>query len=187
MTDAQHLRFLHIAGGGNSGPKHWHTAWEATDPRCSRIIQDDWEQGTRADWVARIDQRVNESAVPAVLMVHSLGNIAVAHWAAQHSGPVLGAFLVAPADIDGSWVTPGSIYEGFGPIPLDPLPFPSLMVVSTNDPYLSQDRARQFATAWGSDLQFVGDQQHLGSECDLGVWPEGTRLRDSFVDSLLGG
>jgi len=185
MIDAQELRFLHIAGGGNSGPQHWQTAWEATDQRCSRIVQDDWDHGSRADWVARIDERINDSDVPAVLMVHSLGNIALAHWAATGSGPVLGAFLVAPADIDGDWVKPGEIYEGFRPIPLDPLPFPSLMVASTNDPVLAVTRATEFATAWGSELTFVGERQHLGSECDLGVWPEGVALRDAFVETLL--
>ena len=185
MVDATQLRFLHIAGTGNSGPQHWHTHWEATDPRCSRIIQDDWDHGSRADWVARIDEGINGSTVPAVLMAHSLGNIALTHWAASSSGPVLGAFLVAPSDIDGDWVEPGAIYEGFRPTPMDPLPFPSVMIASTNDPYLSVARATEFAAAWGSELTFVGDQQHLGSECDLGVWPEGAALRDAFVARLL--
>jgi predicted alpha/beta hydrolase family esterase len=82
---------------------------------------------------------------------------------------VIGALLVAPADIDGDWVKPGSLYEGFRPIPMAKLPFPSVMAASTNDPYLSLDRANEFGDAWGSRIENVGPLQHIGSNASCNV------------------
>lgn len=178
------MRLLLVPGGGNSGPDHWHTYWEAQDPCAERVVQADWETGRRVDWVAALDRSIQASDEPAVLAAHSLGAITAVHWAAAHHGPVIGAMLVGPADVEGEWVTPGSIYEGFQPIPMNPLPFPSLIVASTNDPYLSLKRAQEFASAWGSKLENVGALQHIGSECKLEGWPEGRRLLEQLLPSI---
>lgn len=177
------VRVLLVPGGGGSGQDHWHTYWEAEDTRVERVVQADWEHGSRKDWVATLDRCIRSSAAPVVLAAHSLGTITAAHWAAAHSGPVIGALLVAPADIDGDWVKPGSLYEDFRPIPMQRLPFPSIIVASTNDPYLSLDRAHQFATAWGSAVENLGPLQHIGSECKLQSWPDGQRILERLIRS----
>jgi predicted alpha/beta hydrolase family esterase len=163
------IRVLLVPGGGGSGPDHWHTYCEAEDARAERVVQADWECGRREEWVAALDRHIQAAQAPVVLAAHSLGAISVAHWAAVHSGPVIGALLVAPADIDGDWVKPGSLYEGFRPIPMAKLPFPSVMAASTNDPYLSLDRANEFGDAWGSRIENVGPLQHIGSNASCNV------------------
>ena len=45
----EHLRVLLVPGGGGSGPDHWHSHWEALDPRVERVVQRDWEGGTREE------------------------------------------------------------------------------------------------------------------------------------------
>lgn len=173
MADRLELRYLLIPGGGGSGADHWHHRWAASLPNCSWVDQADPEGGSRAEWVATINNAVAASSTPAVLIAHSLACIAVAHWAAAHDGPVAAALLVAPADIDGDWAEPDSLYKRFQPIPMDPLPFPSTVVASTNDPLLASDRARSFATAWGAELEIAGDHLHLGSDALLDTWPAG--------------
>jgi predicted alpha/beta hydrolase family esterase len=113
------IGLLLVPGGGGSGPDHWHTYWEAEDARAERVVQADWEHGSCADWVATLNRHIQAADTPVVLAAHSLGTITVGHWAAAHSGPVLGALLVAPADIDDEWVKSGSLYEDFRPIPGD--------------------------------------------------------------------
>lgn len=179
------IRVLLVPGGGGSGPDHWHTYWEASDARAERVIQADWEHGSRKDWVATLHRHIHAAGGPVVLAAHSLGTIAVAHWAAAHSGPVVGALLVAPADIDGEWVKPGSLYEGFRPIPTRKLPFPSIVVASSNDPYLSLGRAKELARAWGADVESIGPLQHIGSECKLQNWPLGRQLLDRLIRRAL--
>jgi predicted alpha/beta hydrolase family esterase len=58
-------------------------------------------------------------------------------------------------------------------VPTDPLPFPSLLVVSTNDSYVSPNRAADMATAWGSELHFAGEAGHINLASGHGPWPEG--------------
>ena len=58
-------------------------------------------------------------------------------------------------------------------MPSDPLPFPSLLVVSNNDELVSPERAAQMAGAWGSELHFAGDAGHIYVASGDGPWPEG--------------
>ena len=60
-------------------------------------------------------------------------------------GKVKGAFLVSPPDHE-SRSAPRGI-GGFGGVPRDPLPFPSLLVASINDIYVTPDRAADIAAA----------------------------------------
>ena len=173
MADSSDLRYLLIPGGGGSGADHWHHRWATSLPNCSWVDQADPNGGTRAEWVATINNAVTASSTPAVLVAHSLACIAVAHLAAAHDGPVAAALLVAPADIDGDWAKPDSLYKRFQPIPMHPFPFPTTVVASTNDPFLALDRARSLATAWGAELEIAGDHLHLGSDALLDTWLAG--------------
>ena len=182
MPVSSELRYLLIPGGGGSGVDHWHHRWAASLPNCSWVDQADPAGGTRAEWVATINNAVASSSTPAVLVAHSLGCVAVAHWSSAHDGPVEAALLVAPADVEDDWAEPDSLYKRFQPIPMDPLPFPSTVVASTNDPLLTLDRARSFATAWESKLEIAGDHLHLGSDALLDTWPAGQR----YLRELIG-
>jgi predicted alpha/beta hydrolase family esterase len=118
-----------------------------------------------------------------VLAAHSLGCALVAHWAAvsERTARVRGALLVAPSDVEAPTYPPGT--TGFVPMPLKALPFPSIVVMSSDDAYVSPARARQFARAWGSRLVDVGPKGHINSASNLGRWPEGFAL----VEELRAG
>ncbi len=183
------VRVLLVPGGGGSDPGHWHHAWAAADDRCRWVDQTDPSGGTREDWVATLDRVIGESAAPTVLVAHSLATVVVAHWVAScdavgGAGPVVGALLVGPADVEDSWAEPGSLYERFAPIPVGRLPFPSVVVASTDDPYISVDRARSLGWAWGSQIKVLGAHGHLGADADLGEWPEGRALLDGLLSEL---
>jgi predicted alpha/beta hydrolase family esterase len=77
----------------------------------------------------------------AILVAHSLGCVLAAHLAARYPDlQIKAALLVAPADVDSARHTPPHI-RGFAPIPRQPLPFCSIVVASTNDPYITIGRA----------------------------------------------
>lgn len=69
--------------------------------------------------------------------------MAVAQWAAKYGTRIAGALLVAPSDVEAETYTFDT--NGFAPIPLEPLPFRSIVAASTNDKYVSFERARFFA------------------------------------------
>ena len=180
----QSIRVLLVPGGGGSGPDHWHTYWEADNRNVQRVNQTDWNDGTREDWVTALDEHINISNDPVILVAHSLGCILVSHWAETHRGHVLGALMVAPADIEGPWVPSGSLYERFKPIPLNRFPFATTIVASTNDPYLTPDRAEKFSVSWGSRLEFVGPLEHIGSEARLHNWVEGWHILERLLERV---
>jgi predicted alpha/beta hydrolase family esterase len=66
--------------------------------------------------------------------------------------------------------------ENFCPVPRKPLPFPALVVASTDDPWCTLDRSREFADAWGARLELAGAHGHLNSASGLGDWAHGREL-----------
>ena len=63
-------------------------------------------------------------------------------------------------------------------MPLRRLPFRSIVVASTNDPYLPVTRGRRFAEAWGAEHVLLGARGHIGALANLGLWEEGLMLLD---------
>lgn len=178
-------RVLILPGLYDSGPEHWQTRWEAEHPGFVRVRQRDWETPDRAEWVATLEAAVASSPEPAVLVAHSTSCCLVAHWAAASSrvSSVKGALLVAPSDVEAPSYPAGP--TGFAPTPLAPLPFPSIVAASTDDVYVSVERAEQFAAAWGSRFENVGARGHLNSASGLGSWPLGFALLESLIDEEL--
>ena len=172
----QNTRFFIVPGLGNSGPGHWQTYFERVHPAFTRIEQREWDAPDRTEWVSTIEQALaGEDLAQVVLIAHSLGCITVAHWAATYGHRIKGALLVAPSDVE----TPHYAAfptTGFGPMPLQRLPFPSKVVTSTTDQWVSEARARQFAEAWGSELIVVGDAGHINADSGHGDWPAGLDL-----------
>lgn len=176
---------LVLPGYADSGPDHWQSHWERADPACRRVVQDDWLQPRLPDWLAGLDRHVRECVTPPVLAAHSLACSLVTHWAAREAStgtgvPVKGALLVAPADVDSPAHTPEEV-RSFGPIRLVPLPFPSIVVASTDDPFVSLERAAAFAAAWGSRLVTLPGAGHINADAGFGPWPEGRRLLAELV------
>jgi uncharacterized protein len=58
-------------------------------------------------------------------------------------------------------------------MPLNRLPFPSIVLASTDDPYVSVARAQRFAESWGSRFEVLGPLGHINSASELGSWAEG--------------
>ena len=129
-----------------------------------------------------LDRAIGSATRTTVLLGHSCGSVAVAHWAAQYDRRVAGAVLVAPSDVERANVAPA--VAAFGPMPLGVLPFPTLLIASEDDPCCAPERARMFARAWGSELVFVGRAGHLNTASGHGAWPEGKELVRRFCSTL---
>jgi predicted alpha/beta hydrolase family esterase len=166
---------LIVPGLFNSPPGHWQSHWEAALPGASRVEQDNWDQPTLGEWTAGLVEALRRQP-DALLVGHSLGCALIAH-VAQIRGArgIAGALLVAPAEVHRDGPV-GGLLEGFDPIPLSRLPFPSTVVSSRTDPFVSFSRAARFAEAWGSKFVDLGDAGHINVESGYGAWPEGLEL-----------
>jgi len=170
---------LILPGYQNSGPGHWQSLWQVERPEFHRVLQRDWVDTRRDEWVAGLDQAVRAAGAPVVVAAHSLGCVTVAHWAAGGRREIVGALLVAPPDVEHEWAA--DAVKNFAPIPLDPLPFPSIVVASTNDLYADIERAQQWALAWGSRFVSLEGAGHINSDAGYGLWPEGLALLDELI------
>jgi predicted alpha/beta hydrolase family esterase len=143
---------LILPGLFNSGETHWQSQWEHQFSDFHRVAQDDWETPVADDWVMRLNEKIAEADGEVVLVAHSLACTLIALWAQLYpkSNKVRGALLVAPSDTEADSYPSGT--KGFVPMPMQRLPFPTIMVASRDDPYVSQDRVKAFSSAWGSDL-----------------------------------
>jgi predicted alpha/beta hydrolase family esterase len=179
---ASNIRVLILPGRGGSGPDHWQSHWEQAHPAFRRVQQREWESPDRAEWVEALQAAVSESQRPTVLVAHSLSVSLVNHWAQQYPhGPVKGALLVAPSDVEAPAYPPGT--TGFAPLPRQRLPFRSIVIASTDDPRVSLPRATEFAEAWGARLEVAGAHGHLGSASLLAAWPYGYGFLQELIDA----
>ena len=175
---------LTLAGLWNSGPEHWQTLWEKKYSAWQRAPHRDWNNPERDEWVAELDAAIAASDQgPPILVAHSLGCALVAHWAASGSKlKIAGAFLVAPSDVEAASYPKEA--SGFAPMPMRKLPFPSIVVASTNDEYVTIARARQFAAAWDSKFVEIGAAGHINGASGYGEWPEGEQMLMEFCTQL---
>lgn len=179
------VRVLLLPGLYDSGPEHWQSHWERADPSFVRLTQRDWETPARADWVAALDQAVSRVGEEVVLAAHSTSCALVAFWAHATGRRVRGALLVGPSDTEAPSYPRGP--TGWSPMPLAPIPFPTIVVASTDDEYVSAGRARTFAAAWGSRLVMIGAAGHINSASGLGDWPAGRALLAELLDARSRG
>ena len=171
---------LVLPGWQNSGPDHWQSRWERLHG-YSRVEQHDWDRPLRGDWTARLEDVVLAQRQPVLLAAHSLGCLLAAWWAAHsaHTDRVVGALLVAPPDIERDDLR--QAIPGWAPPARQRLPFPTIVVVSGDDPYGSLQATSRLAADWGATLYNVGARGHVNAESGLGDWPEGHALLRSLA------
>ena len=176
--------YLVIPGYLGSGEGHWQTIWESLYPlQLTRAEQQSWDQPDKISWADAIDKYVQKATLPVILVAHSLGCIAAVQWAGQYPcNKIAGAFLVAPADAEQSL---NPLVNAFAPVPIGELPFRSLVVASSNDPFAAIHRQKKYADHWGSTFICVGDKGHINITAGIGAWKEGLDLlRRHFGDPL---
>lgn len=126
------------------------------------------------DWVAALAAVIEASPRPALLVAHSLGCITVCHLPIALRDKIAGALLVAPADVERE--NASAHLRTFAPIPMQTLSFASVVVASADDPYCRLSRAREFAHAWGSRFEELGNAGHINVDAGFGDWPQGLKL-----------
>ena len=145
-------KVLIVPGLRNSGPDHWQTWFEKRLPNARRVQQADWERTCLAEWAGRVRQEIDGADAPVWI--------------------IRGAFLVAPADPDRFRIPHVLLEENLG--------FPSLVVASSNDPWVKAEQAAYWAGQWGSAYLDIGAAGHINVDSGHGPWPQGLELFEAF-------
>ncbi|MFD7406468.1 RBBP9/YdeN family alpha/beta hydrolase [Streptomyces sp. NPDC059866] len=164
---------------------HWQTVLAERLAEAGRVVRTvppvakqrlslDAQVGNLAATLASLDR-------PVLLVAHSAGVITTVHWARRHRADVRGALLATPADLEtplpDGYPTPAELAEhGWIPVPRLPLPFPSLVAASADDPLGAPEHVAELARSWGSRLLELGAVGHLNPASGYGEWPEAEEL-----------
>ena len=183
-ADAPAATVLTLPGWLGSGPAHWQSLWEQRHG-CQRVEQHDGQHPRRGDWSARLEEVVlaQPAGTPLLLAAHSLGCLLVAWWAAhsRHATRVSGALLVAPPEIERDDLR--QQIPGWAPPARQRLPFASLVVASSDDPFGRLAHARALAQDWGAAFRDLGARGHLNADSGLGDWAQGLALLYALLPS----
>lgn len=174
------MRTLIVPGLNGSGPKHWQTLWEEKYG-YKRVEQKDWAKPDLVEWIITLNNIVTATSDQVVLVAHSLGCLAVAHWAQtypENTDRVQSALLVAPPNVE---LSPG-IPQGLRNFAIyEVIPFPSILVGSENDYHMTLEYARKLAENWGSRFVNAGPAGHINIDSRHGPWPEGETLYKELI------
>lgn len=191
---------LIIPGRNGSGPGHWQSWFEsrlADSRRVSRLR--DWDRPAIHAWAGAIVREIDQSAGGVWLVAHSFGCLAALVAADKRPERIAGAMLVAPADPElfsetgfQDWTDPAPARSpSLGRLlPHHALPYPALLVLSSNDPWLRLTTGLTWASRWGARVVQAGAVGHLNEASGHGPWPEGLamfeRLRSAHGDLPTG-
>lgn len=165
-----------VPGWRDSGPGHWQTLWTEQLPRVRRVVQDNWVSPLRRAWVERLSETILAIEGPVVLAAHSLGCITTVHLPDEAAARIQGALLVAPADPERR-----GVLADFAPVPYQALPYRSIVVASSNDPFCPARLAGAYARAWGSEFVRLQNAGHVNVDSGHGDWPLGLALLQSLA------
>ncbi len=178
-----HHTTLIVPGLHGSGPDHWQSWLERQLPDTRRVPDIDWAQPVLARWAQAVRDAIDRAPGPVWVVAHSFGCLASVVAAADRGERVAGLMLVAPADPErftprglrdsGTHPEPMSLASA---IPRQPLGAPSLVVASTNDPWVRFTSAAYWADCWGSHLEEIGAAGHINVDSGHGPWARGLEL-----------
>ena len=168
-----------VPGWKNSGPGHWQSLWAERLPGAVRLAmaEEDWQRPKQAVWLQALGETILAQPEPVVIVAHSLGCIATTLLPPEVAGRICGALLVAPADPERR-----GVLADFAPVPYQPLPYRSIVVASSNDPFCPVRTAGAFARSWGSELVRLQNAGHINI-CLLYTSPSPRDLSTSRMPS----
>jgi predicted alpha/beta hydrolase family esterase len=176
---------LFVPGLRDHVAEHWQTLLAAELPGSATVPPLETDKLSRAARVAALDASLRAIEGPVILAAHSAGVLTVVHWAQRNGRPIKGALLATPPDIDlplpAGYPTPEQLQTGgWLPVPRWPLPFPSIVAVSTDDPLGKPDAVAGLARDWRSRVVELGAVGHLNPAAGYGPWPRAKALLDEL-------
>jgi serine hydrolase len=181
MSALDYTTVVFVPGLRDHVADHWQTLLADELPR-TRTVEPLRENKVSLDArVAALDKVLADVDGPVVLVAHSAGVLITAAWAQQHSRPITGALLATPPDLtvalpDGYPTREQLRDNGWYPTQRRPLPFPSILAASSNDPLARYDSVVALAKQWHSRLVDIGPVGHLNPAAGFGPWQPAEEL-----------
>ena len=177
---------LIVPGYKGSGETHWQT-WIENHIAGAQRINQNWDEPILARWADNIRLAIDHCPQSVWLVAHSFGCLASVAAAVDRADKISGLMLVAPADPERftpSGVRPiddrNSTESIRGLLPTKRLKFPSIIIASTNDPWMQLAKAKLWGECWGSKVLALDSVGHINTASGFGPWPLGLKLLREF-------
>jgi len=176
---------LFVPGLRDHVAEHWQTLLEPRVAKSACVPRLGKDNLPVDLWIEALDKAYCAIEGPVVIVAHSAGCMMVAHWAHRFRRRVECALLATPPDFEsplpeGYPSAQALAANGWTPMPRAPLPFPSVVAASTNDPLGALDRVVVLARQWGSQLVNAGAVGHLNPASGHGEWPMAITLLETM-------
>lgn len=166
---------LLVPGLRDEAPGHWQTILAGQWPGAVSLPALGRSNIDLAARLVQIEDAVQAIQGPVVMVAHSGGVIATAHWAQRTRAVIRGALLATPPLFAGPL---GPEFpdlaefqrHGWAPIPRAPLSFRCIVAASRNDPLGSYEGVSKLAHDWGARLFDLGESGHLNPASGFGPW-----------------
>ncbi len=164
---------------------HWQTLLQARLMNVHSVPALETDKLNCEKRVTAIQAQLEKIQGPVIIVAHSAGVLMTLHWAAKYQHDIQGALLVTPPDLTQNWPEnyPSADTlrkEGWAPLPNQKLPFPSIVVASSNDHLARYTAVEEMAKNWGSQLVNLGDVGHMNPAAGFGLWTQA----EQFIQQL---
>lgn len=158
-----HYRWLFVPGRVPALHRSWHLNCTQRGMKCDRLDLGNWNDPTAGKWTIRLDLAIARSDEPVILVTHDVACFAVPWWAAlassERTAQIAAVVFVAPPDLDALHVE--ARFRPLGRFPCTPLPFPSVIIASADDPDASLAYSESLAERLGASVQNAGPAGRL--------------------------
>ncbi|SDD23939.1 RBBP9/YdeN family alpha/beta hydrolase [Rhodococcus tukisamuensis] len=190
MTHSGEFTIVIVPGLRGHVEDHWQTILAAGIPG-TRTVAPSNDGSLRLDErLAALDETLATVPGRAILVAHSAGVLTSVHWAQGHPNTerIAGALLATPPNFDtplpAGYPSPDTLAElGWTPTPRGPLPFPSIVAGSLDDPLADYADVTRLADSWGSRLVNLGEVGHLNPASGYGEWPAAVELINELISA----
>jgi hypothetical protein len=166
-------KVLLLHGWGGSDFPHWQSwlAGEiAKDYGCVNFLKfSDFDAPKLALWLEELQYALDDFQ-PDIVICHSLANTLWFHLCQTQSlQKIQKLYLVAPPSLT---CEVGELSEFF-PVqtPHNLNAVKTLLITSTNDPYMSMDEAKQLQKKLNIEMKILENAGHINAESGYGEWP----------------
>lgn len=165
-------KVLLLHGWGGSDFPHWQS-WLASEiakdyAKVSFLRFSDFDFPIADTWKKELIDELNEFK-PDIVICHSLANTLWFHLCNERAiAEVPNLFLVAPPSLDSKIEE----LKTFFPVKIPSSLYAknSLLISSTNDPYMSIKEIKELQKTLGIEMQILEDAGHINADSGYGKW-----------------
>ena len=173
-------KVLILAGWGGSDAPHWQS-WLAGEiaknyGKVSFLRFSDFEFPNKNDWKNELIKEIDDFK-PDIVICHSIANILWFHICNElnehhkdlHVEPIEKLFLVVPPSLSCDIPELSTFYPC--QIPSNLYAKESILITSTDDPYMTQDEAVQLQANLDIPMKVLKNAGHINADSGYGKWP----------------